>query len=902
MVRLIYRWLLAALPAASRARIGDDLIDTLVADVQAASPIAAISRFLANAVDLVRSGLAERRTGGGRSMSPHNASGPGEPLRRMLYDARIALRSFAKSPGFSAVAILSIALGIGLNTTIFSIVNAVVLRPVPGASPDRLVAIFTSSDDGKYSSSSYPDFTDLASENTTLDGLMAHTLMFAGVERGDSTSITVGELVSPNYFDVLGVRLEAGSGFLPGAERPGTPPSAVISHRMWRRDFGGSANIVGRDVIIRGRKYAITGVAPAGFNGLAAGVSADLWLPAGCVDDVEPVGITDVSPSPTGTHRNEKRGQRYLFLTGRLKPGVTIDEARANLTTLMAGLEHAYPQSNKGRQFTVVSANSVRIHPDVDRALAPSAAGLMAAVGLVLLIACSNIASLLLARATSRAREMALRVAIGASRWQIVRQLVVESVLLSLIGGAVGLVLATWLAATLSHVQPPMPISVAFDFSPDLRVFLFTFLLALTTGVVFGLAPALKASRPNLVPALKGDAELTRTRRVSMRAFLVAGQMALSMILLVVAGLLLRSFVAASSADVRFDATKVVYAAVNSSKQFSDAAAGQRFFDEAERRLRALPGVTSVARTDRLPFSLTNNTSVVEIDGVHGPVAGGGTGVDVTNVSADYFTTLGIPIVRGRAIDGRDRGADSQKVAVINETAARRFFAGKDAIGQRFHVKDGGDYTIVGISRDHPVRAVGEAPRPFFHFALDQTRTGFANLIARTDGSAADLTPLVRRELLAIEPRLAFMGLEPMTAMVDATLFPARAAMVLLGAFSALALVLAVIGLYGVVSFNVARQTRDIGIRMALGSDRGRVVTDVLRQSGTLVAAGGCVGLLLAAAAAQALAGMLVGISALDPLTYASAALILAAAAIIASVVPARRAASVDPITALRSS
>jgi macrolide transport system ATP-binding/permease protein len=895
MVRLIYRYLLVALPTTARARIGDDLIDTLVADVRAATPIAAVGRFFANAVDLVKSGLAERQGArNGRQRVPVS-------FRGGLNDARIAVRSFAKAPGFFAVAILSIAVGIGLNTTIFSVVNAVVLRPVPGADPDRLVAVFTSADGMTYSSSSYPDFADLARENATLDGLMAHTMMFAGVERGESTSITVGEIVSPNYFDVLGVRLAAGAGFQPGAERADAPPTAVISHRMWQRDFGGRADAIGRDLTIRGRKYVITGVAPAGFNGLAAGVSAELWVPSGVVNDVEPVGLNDVVPSPTGTSRNEQRGQRYLFLTGRLKPGVTIDQARANIQTLMAGLERAYPQTNRNRTPTVVAASSVRIHPDLDRALRPSAAILMGAVGLVLLIACSNIASLLLARATSRAREIALRVAIGASRWQIVRQLVIESVVLSLIGGAVGLVLALWLAGVLSRIQPPMQVSIAFDFSPDLRVFAFTFGLALVTGVIFGLAPALRASRPNLVPALKGDAELTRTRRVSMRAALVAGQMALSMVLLVVAGLLLRSFAAASMADVGFDADRIVYAAVNSSKQFADTAAATRFFEEAERRLRALPGVTAVARTDRLPFALTGNTSVVEIPGQRGPVDGGGFVVDVTNVSADYFAALGIPIVRGRAIDARDRGADSLKVAVINETAARRFFPGQDPIGAVFTSRNDAKYTIVGVSKDHPVRAVGEAPRPFFQFAIDQTRTGFANLVVRSNEAATELTPLVRRELLGIEPRLAFLGLEPMTATIDATLFPARAAVVLLGSFSALALLLAIIGLYGVVSFTVARQTRDIGIRVALGADRRRVIGDVLRQSGTLVMTGGVIGLMLAAGAAQVLSGFLVGISALDPVTYVAATLVLAASAVIASIVPARRAATVDPLTALRS-
>jgi macrolide transport system ATP-binding/permease protein len=904
MARLAYRWLLIAFPAASRDRIGADLVDTLIADTRAESGWKSIGRFFANAVDLVSSGIAERR-GGGQPTSQlppdwREKSHPLAEVRRMASDAVVALRSFRKTPGFTLVAVLSIALGIGLNTTIFSLVNALLLRPVPGAEPSRLVTIFTSEDnDDPMSSSSYPDYADLARANTTLDGLMAHTLMFAGIERGDVTNITVGELVSSNYFDVLGVPLAAGRAFTPDADRPSAPPTAVLSHRMWQRDFGGRADAIGQTLTIHGRRFTITGIAPAGFNGFTAGISAELFLPVGAVDDVEPVGRINSTPSPTGTHRNEKRGQRYLFLTGRLKPGVSVDGAKANLDAVMAGLEKEYPLSNKNRRLTVISANAVRVLPDVDSALGASAAVLMGAVGLVLLVACSNIASLLLARATARTREMALRVAIGASRGRIIRQLIVESLVLSAIGGASGLLLATWLARILGRFQPPMQIAIAFDFTPDLRVFMFAFALALATGVLFGLAPAIRSSRPDLVPALKGESGVTRNPRFSLRSLLIVGQMALSTVLLVAAALLLRSFVAASAMDVKFDASHVVYAAINSGKQFATPEAARSFFDTAARQLSAMPGVTSVARSDRLPFALTGNSRVVKIDGVRGPNADGGTSVAVANVSSHYFETMGIRIVSGRAIDDRDRGSDSEPVAVINQAAARKFWPHTNPVGQHFTVTN--EYTVVGISADHPVVSVGETPRPFFQFALDQTQSGFVNIIVRSEGSARALTPAVRRTLLGIDPTLAFMGLEPMTGMIDTTLFPARAATVLLGAFGGLALVLAVIGLYGVVSFTVARQTRDIGIRMALGADRGRVVGDVLARSFTLVSSGALVGLALSAAAAQVLSGFLVGVSSFDPLSYTAALVVLGAAALVATIVPARRAASINPIEALRT-
>ncbi|TAK15178.1 MAG: FtsX-like permease family protein, partial [Acidobacteria bacterium] len=385
----------------------------------------------------------------------------------------------------------------------------------------------------------------------------------------------------------------------------------------------------------------------------------------------------------------------------------------------------------------------------------------------------------------------------------------------------------------------------------------------------------------------------------SLRSFLVAGQMALSTVLLVAAALLVRSFAAASAMDVKFDASQVVYAAVNSAKQFSTPEAAKTFFDVAIRQLSSLPGVTSVARSDRLPFALTGNTAVVEIDGVRGP-ADEGTSVDVANISPRYFETMGIGIVAGRAIDERDT-ANAEPVVVINQAAARKFWPNANPVGRRFNVRNDREFTIVGISADHPVRSVGESPRPFFQFSIDQTRVGFVNLIVRTDGSARALTPSVRRALLAIDPTLAFIGLEPVSGMVSATLFPARAATVLLGTFGFLALVLAIIGLYGVVSFTVARQTRDIGIRMALGANRGDVIGSVIGRSFTLVASGALAGLLLSVFAAQVLSGFLVGVSSFDPLSYAGALFILGSAALVATIVPARRAASINPIEALRA-
>ncbi len=812
-------------------------------------------------------------------------------IETLTRDLRYAARGLLKSPGFTVIAVLSLALGLGVNTALFSVVNAVLLRPLAVERPERLVALFTTGDNGgAYSSSSYPDFVDLAANNTTLQGIAAHSLMMAGVERpgGDGTTrMTVGEIVSPNYFDLLGVRPVIGRGFQPGDERPAAPPSTVISYRLWQRDFGGSIDALGKAIVLQGKPYAIVGVAPRGFDGLASGVSAQLWVPAGRVDDVEPMGVIDDSPSATGATRVEQRGQRWLFLTGRLRDGVTLRQARANLSMLMATLEHDNPISNRHRGSTVMPASAVRIHPDIDRALAPASMLLMAAVGLVLLVACSNLASMLLARATTRNREMAIRVAIGASRGQLVRQLMVESALLAMVGGATGLLLAAWATGAIAAIRLPMPVDVSLNLSIDPRVVLFAFGLSLATGLIFGLAPAFRASRPNLVPALKGEGDMAPAG-FSVRGALVVGQMAMSMLLLAIAGVLLRSVVAASHANVGFDPSRVVYAAIDVSKQFPDAAHIQTFSAEAERRLRALPGVTAVARVDRLPFSLTGNMRVLEIDGVHGSAPDGGVTIDDTDISASYFETLGIPIVAGRPFDSRDRRR-SDPVAIVNETAARRYWPGRDAVGAHFRVRDGAVYTVVGVAKDHAVRTVGERPIPFVHFAIDQARPGFLNLVVRTNGSTGHLVPEVRQTLVALAPRLSFMGLEPLTALEGATLFPLRAGMVLLGVFGSLALLLAAVGLYGVMAFNVSRRTREIGIRMALGAESGLVLRDMLLEGLRLVATGGAIGLVLASVASRALGSLLVGVSGVDPLSFVGATVVLLATAICATpFIPAR--------------
>ncbi|MFI5179244.1 MAG: FtsX-like permease family protein, partial [Vicinamibacterales bacterium] len=618
----------------------------------------------------------------------------------------------------------------------------------------------------------------------------------------------------------------------------------------------------------------------------------------GCVEDVEPVGMIDSTPSP-GSNRVERRGQRWLFLTGRLNPGAALAQASANLSAVMGELARTYPQSNANRRVTLLPAASVRIHPELDAALTPGAAVLMIAVGLVLLVACANLASLLLARAFARSREMAIRLAVGASRGHLVRQLLTESLLLSLAGGAIGLGLALWATRTLASIRPPVNVGVSFDLVPDARVFAFALGLAVTTALLFGLIPALRASRPNLVTALKGGAVGGPVRRIDLRHVLVAGQVALSLVLIIAGGLFLQSALAAQRADTGVNSRRVVYASVNAVKMYADRARARRFYDDGARQLAGVTGVTRVARATWVPLSLNHNTAVIEVAGIRGSAPDGGIEIDTADVSAEYFNVLDVPLLSGRSFDSRDTDT-SERVAIVSAAAARRYWPGRDAIGQQFRVRNGELVTIVGISRDYAVRAIGETPRPIVHFAIDQTQPAYVTFLAETDRAAEDFVAPVRRALLALDPRTIFVDLQPLGALVDATLFPVRAGAAILAGLSGLALLLATIGLYGVIAFNVSRQTREIGIRMALGAGQRRVVRQVIVEGLLLVAAGGVAGALAAGLAGRVLASALYGVSAFDALTWGAALATLVVAAIIAAFVPARRAASVDPMAALR--
>jgi macrolide transport system ATP-binding/permease protein len=818
-------------------------------------------------------------------------------------DIRTAVRGLRAARGFASIAIVSLALGIGINTAMFSVVNAMLLRPLPVARPSQLVRVYTTSDLPE-STFSYLDYRDLRRQTRAFGGVAGHALMFAMIDRGGSSQLDLGEAVTSNYFRVLGVNPLVGRTFLPEEDAAeGANRVAMISERLWRQQYGADPSITAKTIRIRGTDYSIVGVIPRAFNGMTAGLAANLWIPVSMVDDVEPVGFNDVVPSPTGTTRLTRRGSRWMFVTARLKSGVTIDQARTDSTAIMNALQREYPQTNRGRTAALRRLGDVRVHPLVDNVLTSVGAGLMMAVALVLVIACANIANMLLARGTIRSREIAIRLAIGAPRARIVRELLVESLVLAVCGGTAGALLAAWSVRLLARLQPPLPIPLSLDFGLDWRVLAFTAVASLVTGLIFGLTPAVQATKPDLVPALRNDALSGRSAgRSRLRSLLVIAQVAISVVLLAGAGLLTHSAMAAANANPGFNPNGLALATVDLRLLRYPTDRGREFYADAIERVRALPGVDSAAIVERLPFSPNIFTANVFVDGRAYPPDSHGELIDSTRVSPGYFGTLGVRLMAGRDFAATDTDT-TEDVAIVNETMARRYWTNADPIGRRFRVSraDTAPVRVIGVVADHKLRTMGEEPRPLVVFARSQGYAPSATILARTAGDPRALVAELRQALLGLEPRLVFFESETMQEEMAATEFPARAGAALAAGFGVLALALAAAGLYGVVAFWVSRRTREIGVRVAVGADPARVIVMVMREGLTLVAIGLVVGGAAALIAGRALSSMLYGVGAADPLSFTGAFAVLLVAAFAATAVPARRAARLDPTIALRA-
>ncbi|HEY7292370.1 MAG TPA: ABC transporter permease [Vicinamibacterales bacterium] len=824
-------------------------------------------------------------------------------VETLFSDIRYALRWLRRSPGFTLVAIVSLAIGIGFNTALFTLIDAVLFRPLPISRADRVSDVYTTSpdDEGVYATSSYPDYLDLKAQNHVFSDMIGYSPIILAVSGGDRSRMALGEVVTGNYFQMLGLKPHIGRLLTAEDDRPDAPRAVVLSYAAWVRDHGASPSAVGQSMRIHGHVYTIVGVAPRNYIGMVPMLSASLWIPTAFVDDGEPGGIISIVPSPTGNTRLERRGTRWMFVKGRLKDGVSPAQAQADLQVIGQQLATAYPQTNKNRRVTVI--NGVHIHPDADRMLLPIGLALMVVVGLVLLVACANVASMLLARASGRQKEIGIRLALGASRGRLTAQLLTESGVVAALGALAGVGLAWALTQLALSITLPIPIPLTFALRIDSRVLAFTIVVTLLAALVAGLAPALKATRPNLVNELKGDAAPTLgNRRWTLRDALVVAQISVTMVLLVAAGLLTRSLAAAERIGLGFEPKGLAIISTELGLIGYDDNKSEKLYERAMERVRAIPGVEAAAIVERTPFSINYNRNNLFIPGVNQPGDPKGFAVDATRVAPEYFGTLGVPIVQGRNFAATDTRT-SPNVAIVNESFARRFWPNESAIGKVFHNRslDGPQFEIVGICADYKVSTPGEAPTPYVHYAYSQNPTPGEAILARTRGNADQLLSAMRRELLALDPNIVFLDSQTMRMQVDATLMPARLGAMGVGGVGIVAMALAAIGLYGVIAYSVSRRTREIGVRMALGANRGSVVALVMKQGLALAVVGVAIGALLAAVGARAMASALYNIGAFDPITWIGAMITLFCVAALANAVPARRAAVVDPSVALRS-
>ena len=827
----------------------------------------------------------------------------------LFKDLKFGVRGLLKRPGFTVIAVLTLALGIGANTAIFSVVNATLMRPLPVVDPDRLVFVFNGPPGSVFS---YPDYAALRDQNNVLDGLIAWGGITASLSTNDQPDLVNGAIVSGNFFDVIGVRAQLGRVITAEDDKtPGAHPVAVISQGLWQRRFAADPNIVGRQLLLNGNNFTVIGVLPGGFDGLQLGPVRDLYVPMMMQATMRP---------PRAGYSGEKnpdllqvRNNRWLFSVGKLKPGVSPEQAQASLALIAKQLEEQH-RVNEGRGISV-SAFSEGDNPSNRQQLSSVARLLMGVVGIVLLIACANVANLLLARSSARTKEIAVRLAIGATRWRIVRQLLTEGILLATLGGAAGLLLAWWATRSLSATPPPQgALPLTPQFAIDLRVLLFTLGLSVLAGIVFGLAPALRASRPALVPALKDDAAafFERTRVFSLRNLLVVTQVALSLVLLIAAGLFLRSLQQARTIDPGFDAEKIVNLPLNINLLRYTSTQGREFYKQVVERVEAIPGVESASVARIAAVSGSSSVRSLLIEGREGSDtqfrsdnAGAASG-DSDSTSANvvgprYFQTMGIGLMQGRDFNAQDN-EDHPLVVIVNEAFLRRHFPSGDALGKRLSVNgpQGPWREIVGVVRTSKYFSLGEAPTPVTYLPLQQNHETGMNLHVRTAVDPSTVAAAIRNETQALEKNLPLGNPELMSERVANSLYAARMGAILLAVFGGLALLLASIGLYGVMSFAVSRRTRELGIRVALGARPGDVFRLVLRQGMILVVVGLVIGLGVAWMVTRLLASFLYGVSTTDAFTFAAIPALLILVALLACYLPARRATKVEPLTALR--
>jgi predicted permease len=813
-------------------------------------------------------------------------------MESLLADLRFSLRTLVKRPVFALVAVLSLALGVGANTTIFSLVDALLLRSLPVADPAHLVKLYTRDAQNPSMTAaplSHLNWKDYREQAHSFSGILGYN--WAGISIATQSGepfLAAGQLVSDNYFDLLGVRPERGRTFTyEEATKPGAHPVVVVSHHFWEQRLGSDPGVLGSTVKLNGSPYTIVGMAPASFTGVETGFQPELWIPMAMNRQIQ--------PDRELNWYDERRGL-FLQAIGRLRPGVTLAGAQAEVTGIAHRLERDYPNDNHGRTCVLVPLSLAAVPPGARPTLVGASLLLLGVVGLVLLIACANVANLLLARATARRREIAIRLSQGAGRGRLVRQLLTESLVLALAGGAGGLLLMAWANHALLAFLPSLPFPVALDLGINPRLLAFALGSSVVTGLLFGLVPALQSSRPQLVAALKSQAaSAPAAGGLGPRGALVAGQVALSLLALIAAGLFLRSLGAAQKIDPGFDTSRLLQFSFDVGLYGLDQGRGEQLQRAIREQVGALPGVEAVALGSSGVLQQSFSRSVF-LEGQE--TTSNGLLIEVNPVDPTFFRAAGIPILAGRGLTDADRRG-AQEVVVINQTMAQKLWPHQSALGKRFHFHGKQPVEVVGVARDAKYDSVSEDPQPFVYQALAQNYSTGVTLVARARNPRT-LLAAAQRQAHALAPGMPLVAAGTLSQQLDASLWAPRFAASMLALFGLLALILAMIGIYGVMSFSVAQRSRDIGIRMALGAHRRAVLAMVLRQGMILVAAGLVLGVALALAASRLAASLLIGISPTDPAAFLLTPLLLALVALTSIYIPARRATVVDPTIVLR--
>jgi macrolide transport system ATP-binding/permease protein len=813
----------------------------------------------------------------------------------LLQDIHYGMRTLRKNPGFTAVAILTLALGIGANTAIFSLVDAFLLRPLPVKDPQQVTTLAYQLKGGQLINIfSVPDYRDIREQTgDVFSALFTYQISLDGMSVNGKADRIVTSYVGGNFFSALGIKPALGRFILPAEEETAVAPVLVLGHSYWMTHFGGDPEIVGKKVAVNGHPVTVIGVAPEGFHGL---------FTLGEIQGYLPLGLATIAGNPSDFTSN--RGFRNSFVLGRLRPGVSIKQAQASLDVVAQRLSQENPKDDKDLSLQVFPELRSRPNPDPKNTIVVISTLFLGLSALVLLLACVNVGNILLVRATVREREMAIRAALGAGRTRLIRQLLTESILLAVCGGLAGIALGYWGSSSLSHVNLGTDLPVRLDFQFDWRIFEFAFAAALFTGIIVGIVPAIRASRGNLAQILHEGGRGLVGGRHRVRNALVVAQVAGSLMLLIIAGLFTRSLGEAQRTNLGFDPNHVVNFFMDPNEIGYNEAQGREFYKTLLARVRALPGVISASTANSTPLGYINNGDTVIVEGYELP-AGQPTPVLIYNtISPDYFQTLGIPMLQGRVFTDAD-DQNAQFVAIVNEAMAKKYWPKEDPIGRSFKIgaEPGHSIRVVGVAKDSRYQGLTGPINPYFYVPVSQhfAVNTFAALQVRTAAAPESMIPEVERVIQSIAPDLPVFDVKTMTEALNTLngLLIFKIGAVLAAALGILGLVLALVGVYGVISFAASQKTHEIGVRMALGAQRWDVLKMIFGQGLLIVGIGLALGLAAVLAASRVMGQFLV-VSATDPITYITVSALLALVALLACYIPARRAMNVDPMVALR--